>query len=228
MSVARGYGLNGTKLYTNITKPVECNINFIVDSTNGNGLGIRSLKSNGFVESVYMHTSASPAVGNPNPAVGYAWVTFKNNFNVYIGGFSGSVQPLASTNLTATTSGNAYVITSLGTTTLAQWQTAGYPVGFTPAVGGSFIAKATASFGGTGTVGAPGVPTTQVVSVIGNPNVMNNNSNISKNAGAKILVQFVAATDASTTTLVAAAPADGSVVGMQFIFDASSVTIDGL
>lgn len=232
MSVARGYGINGFKYFTNISKPIDVNLNFIVDAANGNGLGIRSLKSNGFVESVFMHTSTTPGVvngvTNPNPAVGYALITFKNNFNVYLGGFSGVVAPLSSTNLTSTTIHNPYVITSIGTTTLTQFLAAGLPPGVTPAVGQSFIAIRTGALGGTGTIGAPGIPTTQVVSIVGDPNLQITNSSVSKNAGAKVLVQFLAATDASTTTLVAANPADGTVVGMLFRFDGSSVTVDGL
>lgn len=232
MSVARGFGLNGKSLYTNVCKPMDVNLNFIVDSTNGNGLGIRSLKSNGYVESVFMHTSATPGKisnqTNPNPAVGYALVRFKNNFNYYLGGFSGFVNPLASTNLTSTTNHSSYVITSLGTTTLAQWQAAGLQPGYTPTVGQAFVAIATGAIGGTGTVGAPGVGTILSVSVVGDPNATINNSNLAFNAGATIMIQFLAPTNSSTTTLVAAAPADGSTVGMTFKFDGSSVTIDGI
>ena len=232
MSYARGFSQNGKSYYTNVTKPIDVNLNFIVDSTNGNGLGIRSLKSNGYVENVFMHTSVTPGVNNghtnPNPALGYAVIQFKNNFNYYLGGFSGEIVPLASTNLTSTTAGSPYVITSLGTTTLAQWHTAGLIPGVTPAVGQSFIALATASFGGTGHVGAPGVPTTQIITVVGDPNSMINNSAVAANAGAYFVMQFTAPTDASTTTLVAANPADGAVVGMCFRFDGSSVTIDGI
>src|SRR5665213_3357227 len=43
---------------------------FIVDSTNANGLGIRSLKGSGRVAQVFMHTTATPATGNPNPVAG--------------------------------------------------------------------------------------------------------------------------------------------------------------
>ena len=228
MSVARGFGLNGKSFYTNVTKPMDVNLNFIVDSTNGNGLGIRSLKSNGYVESVYMHTSSTPATGSPNPALGYALIKFKNNFNVYLGGFSGQVAVLASTNLTSTTAQSPYVITSIGTTTLAQFQAKGLPQGLTPAVGMAFVATATGSLGGTGTLGAPGVPLSTVVTVVGNPNLSLNNASIAANAGAQILVQFAKPTDASTTTLVAGNPPDGTVVGMCFKFDGSSVTIDGL
>lgn len=232
MSVARGFGLNGKSLYTNVTMPKEVWLNFVVDHTNGNGLGIRSLKSNGYVEGVFMNTTVTPGVSgswtNPNPAAGYAVVVFKNNFNYYLGGPVGQIVPLTSTSTTSLTKGNAYAITTLGTTTLAQWQTAGLPKGFTPAVGQSFIAAATASIGGTGTVGLPGLPTTLVTTVVGDPNGTINNASIATNAGAVITLQFAAATNSSTTTLVAAAPADGTVIGMQFCFDGSSVTIDGI
>lgn len=232
MSVARGFGLNGQATYVNVTKPMVVWCNFIVDSTNGNGLGERSLKSNGYIESVFMHTTQTPGVvngvTNPNPLVGYALVTFKNNFVYYLGGTAGFVPPLASTNLTSTTNHTPYVITSLGSTTLAQWQAAGLPFGFTPTVGQAFVAKATGAIGGSGTVGAPGVPTTQVVTVVGDPNTTLNNANIATNAGAQILVELFAATNSSTTTLVPASPADGTVVGLVFNFDGSTVTIDGI
>lgn len=233
MSVPRGLGQNGGHYYSNITQPAEIFCNFITDSTNGNGLGIRSLKSNGYIENVFMHTSVTPGTGagglvNPNPPAGYIVVQFKNNFNYYLGGMSGTIAPLASTNLTSTTSHSPYVITSLGTTTLAQWQAAGLPAGLTPAVGQAFIAIATGSIGGTGTVGAPSVPTIEVFSIIGDPNSTLQNSSVAANAGARLLVQMLAPTNSSTTTLAAASPADGTTVSLSFIFDRSSVTIDGL
>lgn len=232
MSVVRGFGLNGKSIYTNVCKPMEVWCNFIVDAANGNGLGNRSLKSNGYVESVFMHTSSTPGTvnrfTNPNPAVGYALIRFKNNFNYYLGGFSGQIVPVTSPTTTALTAGNVYVITVVGTTTTAQWQTVGLLPGLTPTVGQSFVSLVTASISGTGKVGLPGVPTTHVVTVVGDPNASINNSNVATNAGAQVLVQFAAPTNSSTTTLVAAAPADGTVIGMNFAFDGSSVTIDGI
>lgn len=232
MSVARGFGLNGKSVYMNVTKPIFVFCNFIVDATNGNGMGIRSLKSNGYIESIFMNTSATPAVvngyTNPNPAAGYAQVRFKNNFNYYLGGFSGWAAPLGSTSTTSVTQHDIYAITSLGTTTLAQWQAVGLPQGFIPTVGQAFVATATQAIGGTGTVGVAGVPTTQLLSIVGDPNQTLNNSNIATNAGAVVMVEFFAATNSSTTTLVAAAPTNNTVVGMTFCFDGSSVTIDGI
>ena len=311
MSVARGFGLNGKSLYTNVTMPKEVWCNFIVDSANGNGLGIRSLKSNGYVESVFMHTTQTPGsvnrFTNPNPAAGYALIRFKNNFNYYLGGFSGQIVPTVSNTATSVTAGSVYVITVLGTATLAQWQAVGLLPGLTPTVGQSFVAIATQSIGGSAMVGSPGVPIAPVVTVVGDPNQSLNNSNIANNAGAQILVQFSAVTvsgtvgaltftgsalgnhthnltlknaavsDGATTRVnagtnllgantgsditvagaganggvanasagtpagtintpaftntsvyVATAPADSTVVGMQFCFDGSSVTIDGI
>jgi hypothetical protein len=232
MSVARGFGLNGKSIYQNVCKPMDVWCNFIVDSTNGNGLGIRSLKSNGYINNVFMHTSATPGTNNgqtnPNPAVGYAWVNFKNNFNYYLGGFEGFISPLTSTSTTSVTAGNPYVITSLGSTTLAQWQAAGLPAGFTPTVGQGFIALETGAIGGSGTVGLPSISAIQSVSVVGDPNQTLNNASIAQNGGAWILIQFAAPTSSSVTTLTATAPSNGTVVGFEFSFDGSSVTIDGL
>lgn len=232
MSIARGFGLNGQALYSNVAKPIEINLNFVVDSTNGNGLGQRSLKSNGYVRNVFLHTSASPGTNdgalNPNPAVGYALVQFKNNFNAYLGGFSGFASPVAGSATGTLVQHNPAIITTLGTTTLAQWQSAGLPLGLTPAVGQSFIAIKSGALGGTGMFISPGVSGITSLEVIGDPNESIANSNLAQNGGAYVLVQFLGATDASTTTLIAKAPADGSVVGMTFKFDGSSVTIDGL
>lgn len=230
MSIPRGFGLNGKSTYTNVCKPCDVSLQFTVTPTNG--LGVTSVKSNGYVESVFMHTSTTPTsvngVLNPNPANGYALVTFKNNFNYFLGDFSSQVPPTTSNSTTSTTAGSVYVITAVGTTTLAQWQAAGLPPGFTPAVGQSFIAIATGAIGGTGTVGLPGVLVAPIVEVVGDPSTELNNSNIATNSGAKILLQFSGPTAAGNTALIATAPAAGTVVSMTFKFDGSSVTIDGL
>lgn len=228
MSVARGNGQNGGHFYSNITQPVKLDFNFVVDATNGNGLGIRSLKSNGYVRNVFMHTSATPGSNNgylnPNPASGYALIQFNNNYRYYLGGFSGFVTPVSGTPLTSTTAGLAYIIVSLGTTTAAQWLAAGVPPGVTPAVGVSFIAVATGAIGGTGAVEVPATNGSgiAVVDVVGDPNTSINNSNLAANGGAWLLLRFLNASLALT------APAAGSVVGASSFFDISSVTIDGL
>ncbi len=56
--MANALGNNGGRLYSFGNQPVLIDCNFIVDSTNGNGLGVRALKGQG-VRAVYMHTTAS-------------------------------------------------------------------------------------------------------------------------------------------------------------------------
>lgn len=237
MSVARGFGMNGKSYYTNVTGPRVVHCNFVVDATNGNGLGLRSIKSNGFIRNIFMHTSATPGVGNdgvtnPNPESGVAVIQFKQNFNYYLGGFSGFVSPITSPTTSTNsglTVGAPYVITVLGTTTLAEWQGIGLYPGLTPTVGQAFTALTTGTGGShTGKVGIPGVSGITSLEVIGDPNQSINNASIAVNGGAYVLVQFLGATNSSTTTLIPTAPANGSVVGMTFYFDGSSVTIDGL
>ena len=126
MSVARGFP-NAGHFYSNIVKPIKIDCQFTVTPTNG--LGITSLKSNGFIRNVFMHTSTTPASNNgytnPNPASGYALVQFNNAFNAALGGFSGFVSPLTGGALTLTgsslTIGLPYVITTVGTVPAAAF-----------------------------------------------------------------------------------------------------------
>src|ERR1700744_947791 len=91
--------------YTPHTMPVLLDCNFVFDSTNGNGLGIRNLKGRG-ITNVFMHTSATPGAGNngvinPNPAAGRFIIQLDDNYNPYFGGFSGFVSPLSGSWLTS-------------------------------------------------------------------------------------------------------------------------------
>ncbi len=112
-------GNNGGRSYSFLNRPVWIDCNFVVDATNGNGLGIRSLKGSG-VQQVFMHTSSTPAGGNPNPASGYALIQLANNYNRYCGGFSGYISPVTGgalnidANSAALTVGQPYIITSVG------------------------------------------------------------------------------------------------------------------
>ena len=120
--MSQNLGNNYGKFYSMLSKPVLVDCSFVVDSANGNGLGIRSLKGQG-VKNVFMHTSATPGKGpngylNPNPAVGFALIQLSYNYCRYYGGFSGFSSPTAGSNIainsTALTVGNPYVITSVG------------------------------------------------------------------------------------------------------------------
>lgn len=219
------------KLYQMEAYPILLSCNFVVDSTNGNGLGIRSLKGAG-IANVFMHTSASPAAGNygivnPNPQSGMILVQFQNQFNRYLSGFSGLVSPLSGSSLTSVTAGNAYVIVSLGTATLAQWQAKGFPVGMTPALGAAFIASATGTIGGSAAVQAPSVSGIQSIEVVGDPNQTLQNSNLYQNGGAQMVLQCLGATSSSVTTMIPTAPANNSVIGLNFYLSNSSVSVAG-
>lgn len=119
--MANRMGYNGGREYSFLEKPIWIDCNFIVDSANGNGLGIRSLKGGG-VKNVFMHTSSTPGSNNgylnPNPAVGYALVQLHSGYNKYCGGFNGLVSPVTGSNLainaTALSVGNPYIITAVG------------------------------------------------------------------------------------------------------------------
>lgn len=224
MPYARGFGLNGKSIYSNVAMPKEVWVSFVVDSANVNGFGTTSIKSNGYVEYVFMNTSQTPGVirghTNPNPPAGFAVICIKSNFNRFLGASLASYSVAASNTAQASvTSGNVYIITALGTATLAQWLAKGFPPGFTPSVGASFVATATGAIGGGATVGDPGTLLDLSVAVVGNPALMLANSTISTNSGAILMLEF--ANPAAT------APANNSVIGLRLCFDGSSVSIQG-
>jgi hypothetical protein len=119
--MANPLGNNGGRFYSFLNRPVLINCDFVVDSANGNGLGIRNLKGMG-VKNAFMHTSATPGTSrgytNPNPAVGFALLQLDSNYNRYCGGFSGFSSQLSGSNVainaTALTVGQPYVIVSPG------------------------------------------------------------------------------------------------------------------
>lgn len=186
--------------------PVSLDCNFIVDSANGNGLGLRSLKTEG-ISAVYMHTSATPAAGNPNPAAGYILVQFSDSYNSYIDGFSGQVAPLSGSPISSgLTVGVPYVIVSLGASTTAQWQAAGVPSNVTPSVGLSFIAAATSVAGG-GSVEAVLVSGIDHIEVVGDPR-----QSLTSNQPGQGGYMILKCLSAGSVT----APTDGSVIGLDF------------
>ena len=223
---------NRGHFYCSHITPVLVDCNFVVDAANGNGLGIRSLKGQG-VQDVFMHTSATPSAGNsgivnPNPASGYILVKLADNFSRYYGGFSGFVSPVSGTPIlvasAGVTTGLAYVIVSVGTTTTAGWQSLGLPAGIIPAVGASFIAKATTTALGTGAVEVPATAGSGItnIEVVGDPNTILSPIPVggSPNFGGWIVLSCFAS---GTLT----APAAGSVCGLSFYLSQSSVKVAG-
>ena len=124
---------------------------------------------------------------------------------------------------------------ALGNSSLADWQSIGFPVGFVPAVGSNFIATA---------VGVPGEANTSTSRVeipkasgilafeaMGDPSKTMNNSSIASNGGAILIIQTLAptlSTNAYGQPMIPTAPQNGSVLGMSFWFDGSTVTVDGI
>lgn len=217
--------------YAPHTMPVLLDCNFVVDPTNGNGLGINSLKGPG-IQAVYMNTSATPAAGNPNPPAGYVYIQLQDNYNRYFGGFAGSVTPASGTPIlvasAGVTAGLVYIITVVGTTTTAGWQSLGLPVGITPAVGVTFIATATTTATGTGAVQVPHVNGTGIdtVEVVGDSNLTIAPSGVGRGFP-YIIARFMGPTSSSVTTPIAVAPRAGSVVGLSFYMSNSSVLVQG-
>lgn len=199
MSLSRGFGQAGGRFYSNITMPKHLDLQFTVASANG--LGVTSQKSNGYVNNVFMHTSISPTanngVTNPNPAAGYVLIQLKQNFNVFLDMFQGSISQNSGSDVkidnSAMTAGQVYVITTLGNATAAKWAAIGVPVGVTPAVGVSFVAASNGGAGNTLTsrVQVPSNSGIVKLEPIGNPNVMINSS-IASNSGQWIMAQFLA------------------------------------
>ena len=146
---------------------------FTVNAADSGGKGITGL-SGPACSSVYMHTGASPAVGNPNPASGYILVNLGSPFYGFNGAtisLSGQLAASAGNVTSGVTGGNPYVISSVGTTSSSQWQHLGLPVGVIPAVGAAFIASSTTTATGTGAVKAPNTVAggVSMIDVIGAP-----------------------------------------------------------
>jgi hypothetical protein len=212
---------SGGKVYSMHVSPVLLDCNFVVDSTNGNGLGIRSLKGP-CISAVYMHTSATPAPGNPNPAAGNILIQFADNYNRNLSGFDAKVSPLSGSPLTSVSSGVAYVIVSLGTTTPADWQSLGFPAGFSPAVGAAFIANTSASIPHSGAVEVPATAGSNITDIetVGDPNLTIANSMQPSLGGAQLILRCM-------KNAVQTAPADGTVISLAFLLNNSSITVQG-
>lgn len=221
---------SGGKIYSMHVKPVLLDCNFVVDSTNGNGLGIRSLKGP-CVQSVYMHTSATPAAGNPNPLAGVIVIQLADNYNRSLSGFNAIVSPVSGTPIVVTAAGahlvpgTPYIIVSVGTTTAAEWHALGVPAGVTPAVGVSFISGSLTGIGtGTGAVEVTAAAGSAVMSIetVGDPNLsIAPSPSANQGFGGQIILQC------RNNSGAKAAPADGSVISIAMLLSDSSILIQG-
>lgn len=209
------------KIYSMHTMPVMIDCNFVVDSTNGNGLGIRSLKGP-TVKSVFMHTSAPlTGSGNPNPEAGTIMIVLQDNYNRSLSGFNAIVAPVSGTPLTATTAGVPSTIVSLGTATAAQWSAVGFPAGFTASVGATFIPTASATIGGSAAVEAAATAGSGITNIetVGDPNATIAATG-TPGAGAILILQCM-------KNGVKTQPANGSVISITQLLSNSSVMVSG-
>lgn len=180
-------------------------------------------------------------VGSPNPAAGLIYVQFTDNYSRYYGGFSGFNSPIVNPTTAVTsglTLGAAYVITSLGTTTTAEWQIIGVPPGTVPAVGIGFIAIATGTGGAhTGKVGTPSASGVVSIEAIGDSNQMIVTTGAEVLGGRSasspyLLFQCLAPTITGGTSafeapMIPTAPAANSVVGLAFYLSNSYIQAAG-
>lgn len=230
--------ISGGRIFSMHKEPVLLDCNFVVDSANGNGLGIRSLKGP-CVQNVFMHTSATPGMGNgnpaspnikilnPNPASGTIVVQLTDNYSRIFTGGNAIVSPVSGTPLLVAsaglTVGVAYIIVSVGTTTAAAWHALGLPAGVAPAVGAAFIAAATSAVG-TGAVEITAAAGSGVMSI---ETVGDSNAAIApalsaqQGFGSQLILQCRDITGALV------APANGTVISLSFYLSNSSIVIAG-
>ena len=167
------------------------------------------------------NTINSPSAGGGGGAF---IVILNDNYNRYFCGYAGFVSPISGTQVSISTGssltvGAPYVITSLGTTTQAQWVAAGLQANMTAAVGVSFIAAAT-SGSGTGTVQAPAPGGSGIdhIEVVGDPNLMNSSgpyqlgSTVAQTPPGKGMMFILQCYSNGVPT----SPKDGTVIGLNF------------
>jgi hypothetical protein len=215
------------KLFQFEVMPVHLDCNFIVDSTNGNGLGIRSLKGEG-IAAVYMHTSSTPAVGNPNPGTGIILTQFTDRYARLLSSYGGFVSGVGSLS-TSTTTNVINTIAILGTATVAQWRAVGLPKDVQPAVGVSFIATSSAVIGGSAEVGLAIASGCDHIEAAGNPSLDSSQAMRLPQALIQPIGQVVGGFNMSRCMLntTPTAPADGTVISLSFRLSNSGNTTNG-
>lgn len=170
--------------------------NCVIDS--GQSSGTRSLKGSGIKAITKI-------------ATGTYKIELTDTYNRYLAGNSGFVSPVTgNTAITAITPGSVYVIRTLGSSTQANWETAGVPKGVSAQPGLAFLAAATST--GSGTVFSPSQSGILTVEVIGDPNM-----SVTQVADPYLIIQTLNDIDAPAN------PVDGSVLGITMFLRNSSV-----
>lgn len=150
-------------------------------------------------------------------------IQFQDNYYKYFGmdysvnsGVTGS--NITAGSFVATTS---YVITAVGTT---NWNAIGLPTGITAAAGQGFVATGIGSGTGTAKIVAPsGIVT---IESLGDPSLQLAPTLVG-NQGGYIIIQCMASTSSSVTTLIATDPVIGAQLYLRFYLSNSSVTVQG-
>lgn len=146
-------------------------------------------------------------------AAGVYELKLEDNYNRFLGFSAVLAGPVTGSAVAGGSfvAGTLYVIQSLGTTTQAQWITAGVPAGVTAAVGVAFVAAGVGA--GTGTVKAVGASGVYAVELVGDPQTAVGPST----AGAVLYFKCLDASGA------AADPASGSTLYFEVKYRNSTV-----
>jgi hypothetical protein len=189
--------------------PVHLEANCVIDS--GATDGVRSVKGSGI--------KAIKKV-----ATGIYKVQLEDSYNRYLGGSAGFVSYIGTPiHIHDASIGSVNVITSLGTTSQAQFELAGVPAGIPAAVGLAFQASASiASVTGTATVAPAKASGVMAVEVVGNANL-----SVVSVSDPHFFIATMGPTGAGDTTMIPVAPVDGSVLGLFILLRNSSVKSKG-
>lgn len=199
--------------------PVVLDCNFIIDSTTANGY--TNLVGPG-IASVQAYGTASNT-----PDAGYLKVVLGDPYyKLYGANFKLQSPNSGSTAINALTANKVYVIATLGTSTTANWVTAGLPVGVTPAVGVAFQASGSVASLGTGTCSAPIVSGSYTAEIVGSANLGLAPIGVGA-ASPYVWFKFIGPTSSSVTTPIAKQPADGTKVYVELYLSNSSVVVQG-
>lgn len=195
---------------------------FTVAAADTAGFGVTALKKSGRISSVFMNTSQTPGTAangltNPNPEAGVILVTLQDNYSVFLNTYPSFQAPGNGTSTATLTTGHPYVITVLGSSTLAQWIAAGLPTYITPAIGVSFTAKANIAGGGMCQPNATTGSNIDHIELFGGPNVMNSNGANIGGQGVGMSVNFLTFKGAALT-----APTDGTIINLNFYMNDSA------